>query len=287
MRPVDLRTRIFLDSGDPAETREALSLLGFLDGQTTNPTLIARSPGAVERLSWGRKFSEREAYDFYQRAIKEISDLIPQGSISIEVYADAATTPEQMVEQGKEFFAWIPNAHIKFPCTYEGMKAAYLAVKKGIRVNMTLCFSQEQAAAVHSLTVGAPLGDVFVSPFIGRLDDGGENGVDLVVNILNMYQRGESHVQVLAASVRTLDHLLYCLQMGVDIITAPLSVLKLWASANTRMPGPDFKYDAGRLAPIPYREVRLGLALPAYNLMHPLTDAGIKKFVADWKAIIK
>ena len=143
MRPQGLKTKIFLDSGDPRETREALSILGFLDGQTTNPSLIAKNPNAA-----GKKFAAAEVLNFYRGVVQEVSSLIPQGSVSIEVYADAATPAEEMLDQATQFFKWIPNAHIKFPTTAEGLKAAELAVADGMRVNMTLVFSQQQAAAV-------------------------------------------------------------------------------------------------------------------------------------------
>ncbi len=97
-------------------------------------------------------------------------------------------------------FSWIPNAHVKFPTSREGLEAAGRAVKEGLRVNMTLCFTQEQAAAVYSATAGAKKGDVFISPFIGRLDDRGENGMDLIENIQKMYGTGDGHVEVLTAS---------------------------------------------------------------------------------------
>ena len=87
-------------------------------------------------------------------------------------------------------FGWIPNAHVKFPTSAEGLKAAEKAIGLGLRVNMTLCFSQAQAAAVYAATRGARKGQVFVSPFIGRLDDRGENGMDLIANILRMYAKG-------------------------------------------------------------------------------------------------
>ena len=171
MRPKNLQTKIFLDGGDPMETREIIDLLGFLDGQTTNPTLIAKNPEAKARLGRGEKFSEKEIYDFYRGVVQEISQMIPAGSVSIEVYADHSTSSEEMLAQGREFFKWIPNAHIKYPTTTEGLKAAEQSVKEGIRVNMTLCFSQAQAAAVYAATAGAKKGQVFISPFVGRLDD--------------------------------------------------------------------------------------------------------------------
>src|SRR5512139_2619507 len=109
MRPKDLKARIFLDGGDPGETRETLHLLGFLDGQTTNPTLISKNPQARKRLDQGETFTKEDALNFYRDTVREISGLIPQGSVSIEVYADLSTTAEKMLRQGEEMFSWIPN----------------------------------------------------------------------------------------------------------------------------------------------------------------------------------
>src|SRR5512139_2316371 len=124
MRPLNLKTKIFLDGGDPDETRQLLGLLGFLDGQTTNPTLISKNPEARMRLEGGEKFSAEEILAFYRKVVGEVSGLIPKGSISVEVYADARTTSEAMCRQAQEMFSWIPNAHIKFPTTTEGLKSA-------------------------------------------------------------------------------------------------------------------------------------------------------------------
>jgi transaldolase len=287
MRPKNLRTKIFLDGGDPGECREILSLLGFLDGQTTNPTLISKNPEVHARLGQGERFSEPEIFRFYQRVVKELSELIPQGSISIEVYADPSTKAEQMVEQGKEMFSWIPNAHIKFPSSKEGLKAAEHAVNGGLRVNMTLCFRQEQAAAVYAATTGAKQGDVFVSPFIGRLDDRGENGMDLIANLVNMYRQGDGHVEVLTASVRTIDHLLCALKMGSDIITAPFDILKKWAEDGLALPEAGYAYDAGGLKEIPYKHIDLKQSWQEYDIDHELTVTGMEKFSLDWNKLIK
>src|SRR3972149_3699119 len=102
MRPPDLKTKIFLDGGDPGETREVVRLLGFLDGQTTNPTLISKNPETRRRLAGGDKFTEEEILSFYKGVVREISALIPQGSISIEVYGDISTPAESMLRQGEE-----------------------------------------------------------------------------------------------------------------------------------------------------------------------------------------
>jgi len=257
MRPENLKTKIFLDGGDPHETKEIIGLLGFLDGQTTNPTLISKNPSARERLQKGDKFSREEILNFYHFVVREVSALIPQGSVSVEVYADASTSAEQMLKQGRAMFSWIPNAHIKFPTATEGLKAAEQAVKEGLRVNMTLCFTQEQAAAVYAATLGAKRGNVFVSPFIGRLDDRGENGMDLIANILCMYRKGNAHVEVLTASVRTLDHLLYALKLGSDIITAPFAILKEWGQTGLPLPDDDYVYRSAELKAIAYKNIDL------------------------------
>jgi len=287
MRPKNLKTRIFLDGGDPEETKEIIRLLGFLDGQTTNPTLISKNPRARHRLEKGEKFTREEIIDFYQETVREISKLIPQGSISVEVYADHSTLAEAMLSQGKEMFSWIPNAHIKFPTSREGLKAAEQAVKSGMRVNLTLCFSQEQAAAVYAATRGVKRGDAFVSPFIGRLDDRGENGMDLISHILQMYRKGDGHVMVLTASVRKMDHLLYAIKLGSDIMTAPFNVLKEWAEKGLPMPGDDYVYRPEGLKSIPFKEIDLTKNWQSYDIRHELTDKGMERFSADWNALIK
>jgi len=287
MKRKDLKARIFLDGGDPDETRKAMGLLGFLDGQTTNPTLISKNPRARARLEKGEKFTREEIIDFYHETVKEISKLIPQGSVSVEVYSDLSTLAEPMLKQAKEMFSWIPNAHIKFPTSREGLKAAEQAVKSGFRVNLTLCFTQEQAAAVYAATRGAKKGYVFVSPFIGRLDDRGENGMDLISNILKMYQKGDGHVELLTASVRKADHLLYALKLGSDIITVPFNVLKEWGEKGMPMPKSDYVYDSGSLKAIPFKEIDLAKNWETYDIRHELTDKGMERFSADWNALIK
>jgi transaldolase len=286
-RPKSLKTRIFLDGGNPDETRETIALLGFLDGQTTNPTLISKNPEVKERLERGERFSEKQILDFHRKVVQKISGLIPEGSISIEVYSDISTTAEQMLRQGKEMFSWIPNAHIKFPTVREGLKAARQALKEKMRVNMTLCFSQEQAAAVYAATLGARKGEVFVSPFIGRLDDRGENGMDLISNILQMYKKGDGHVEVLTASVRKIDHILYAIHLGSDIITAPFRVLKEWGERQLSLPREDYTYDPGNPRPILYKEIPLDRSWEDYDIRHELTDKGMEQFSADWNALIK
>lgn len=327
MRSQNLKTKIFIDSGDPAETKQAIELLGFLDGQTTNPSLIAKHPKAAARMARGEKFTSEEIYGFYKEVVGELSKMMPGGSISIEVYADGLTTAEQMFAQGQEMFGWIPNAHIKFPTTAAGLEAAERAIKEGMRVNMTLCFSQAQAVAVYAATRGAKKGAVFVSPFVGRLDDRGENGMGLIANIIKMYRGGEGgaaggytssagsgngsaagqtsvagrasdgrafgdhapdgHVEVLTASVRTMEHFLYALALGSDIITAPFKILKEWGDRKMPVPGADFKYNAGELKPIPYQQLDLNKDWRSFDLRHDLTDKGIERFAQDWNNLIR
>ena len=281
MKPSNLKTRIVLDSGDPQETREALELLGFLDGQTTNPSLIANNPQTA-----GKKFSKNEILDFYKKVVQEISGLIPAGSVSVEVYADPSTTATDMIEQGKAFNEWIPNAHIKYPTTSAGLQAAEFSVSQRMRINLTLCFSQEQAAAVYEATKGAQKGEVFVSPFVGRLDDRGENGMDLIRNIINMYDSGDDHVEVLTASVRNLEHLLYAVALGSDIVTAPLKILREWVEQGLRIPDQDYRYQPLNLRDILPRPVELGRPWGEYGVKHELTDVGIAKFSSDWNNLI-
>ena len=211
--------------------------------------------------------------------------------VSIEVFADLDSRAEEMLAQGQEMFTWIPNAYVKYPCTHEGLRAAEMSVQKSIRVNMTLCFSQEQAAAVYAATQGSKE-PVYVSPFVGRLDDQGENGMDLIRNIKKMYQRSDGHVHVLAASIRTINHLLCSFFLGAELVTVPSKVLQEWAAAGFPMPDQDFVYkgvDAkGRpLQPIPYKDLDLKLPWDSFDLTHELTTKGIQKFVADYQSTLR
>ena len=300
--------KIFLDGGDPKETKEMISLLGSLDGQTTNPTLIAKSPEAQKRIAAGQKFTSKETMDFYRGVVTELSGLLPKGSISIEVYADQNTTAEEMLKQAREMWQWIPNtppvrsktskmsadsqanrtsngAHIKFPTTHLGLVAAEQLISEGGRVNMTLVFSQEQAAAVHAATRGAKKGDVFVSPFIGRLDDIGECGCDLIKNIREMYDEAGSHVEVLAASIRSTEHFLASLAYNADILTVPAKAIRSWVEAG-KGDGKGYTYDAKGLKPIPYKKLDLSKGWRDFDISHPLTEKGVEKFAADWNALI-
>jgi len=279
-----MQTKIFLDGGDPKETREVLALLGSLDGQTTNPTLIAKNPYARARFEKGEKFTKQEIMDFYKSVVSDISVLIPQGSVSIEVYADKTTTAEAMLAQAREMWKWIPNAHIKFPTTQVGLTCAEQFTSEGGRVNMTLVFTEAQAAAVHSATRGAKKGDVFVSPFVGRLDDVGENGMSLISNIRRMYDEAGSHVEILSASIRSKEHFLATLSARADIITAPIKAIQEWVT-NGKETGDGYVYDAGALTAIPYRSFDLTKEWQTFDISHSLTEKGVERFASDWNGL--
>jgi transaldolase len=285
------KTKILVDGGDPEETLQIKSLIGFVDGQTTNPSLIAKNPEIQRRLASGHQLSEQEEKDAYKKIVQRISPLVGDAGVSIEVFADIGSRAEEMLVQGQEMFAWIPNAYVKYPCTHEGLRAAEMSVQDSIRVNMTLCFSQEQAAAVYAATRGSKA-PVYVSPFVGRLDDQGEDGMDLVRNIKKMYERSDGHVHVLAASIRTINHLLCSFSLGAELATVPSKVLREWAAAGFPIPDQDFKYKAvdpkGKgLKPIPYKDLDLNLPWDSFDLAHELTTKGIQKFVADYQSTLR
>lgn len=278
------KTKILLDGGDPQDTQRIKELLGFVDGQTTNPTLIAKNPHIRQLIAAGHKLSKKEELDEYRRIVQTISPLVGQAGVSIEVFSDQNTTAEEMLDQGREMFSWIPNAYVKYPCTAEGLRAAKMSVGEGIRVNMTLCFSQQQAAAVYAETKGTKE-PVYVSPFVGRLDDIGQNGMDLVRNIKQMFSNSDGHVLVLAASIRSLEHLLYCFLLETELATVPAKTLEQWAGRDFLMPDRLFQYrSSGK--PIPYEELDLGQAWDRFDIKHELTRKGIEKFVADYRATL-
>ena len=285
------KTKIIVDGGDPNETLRVKVLIGFVDGQTTNPSLVAKNPDIKRLIASGRRLSSQEERNEYKKIVQSISPLVGDAGVSIEVFADIGTRAEEMLAQGQEMFAWIPNAYIKYPCTHEGLRVAQMSVQKGIRVNMTLCFSQEQAAAVYAATKGAKE-PVYVSPFVGRLDDRGENGMDLVRNIKAMYAGGDGHVHVLAASIRSVNHLLCSFALSAELATVPTTVLEEWAATGFPMPDQDFRYRAldaaGKvLKALPYKELDLNLPWESFDIAHELTTKGIQKFVADYQSTLK
>ena len=204
--------------------------------------------------------------------------------MSIEVLSDEKTTAQEMFSQGQEMFSWIPNAYIKYPCTAEGLRAAQMSVEQGVRVNMTLCFSQQQAAAVYAATKGTKE-PAYVSPFVGRLDDIGQNGMDVVKNIKRMFSKGDGHVLVLAASIRSLEHLLYCFTLETELVTVPAKILELWANKNSPIPDIQFQYKTSGKS-VPYEELNLEGPWETFDIQHDLTRKGVEKFAADYRATL-
>jgi transaldolase len=285
------KTKILVDGGDPNETLRIKGLLGFVDGQTTNPSLVAKNPEIQQLVASGHTLSSEEEKNEYKKIVQSISPVVGDAGVSIEVFADLDTTAENMLAQGQEMFSWIPNAYIKYPCTREGLRAAQLSVKKDMRVNMTLCFSQEQAAAVYAATRGSKQ-PVYVSPFVGRLDDHGEDGMDLIKNIKKMYQHGDGHVHVLAASIRGVNHLLCSFALSSELATVPGKVLEQWAAEAFPMPDVNFSYrgvdkNGKPLKALLYKELDLNLPWQSFDIAHELTNKGIQKFVADYQSTLK
>lgn len=283
-------TKILVDGGDPEETQRVKTLLGFLDGQTTNPTLVAKNPDVQRRIASGRKLSREEHKQEYKEIVRRISPLVGSAGVSIEVFADFDTTAEQMLAQGEEMYSWIPNAYVKYPCIREGLRAAKMSVERNMRVNMTLCFSQSQAAAVYAATKGSRE-PVYVSPFVGRLDDRGDDGMQVVRNIKKMYKQGDGHVHTLVASLRRLDHLLCAFALEAELATAPAKILEQWATDGFPLPDPNYQYEpvdakGKTLRPIPYEDLNLNASWESLDLKHELTDKGIEKFVADYKSTL-
>lgn len=283
-RPDTLHTRIFLDGSDLNEMDQVAEKLGFLDGQTTNPSNFVKAI-KQEQGKNTLTFEQDTLYKEYKSRVQAISKKVPHGSVSIEVYADSHTSAENMIAQGKEMNTWINNAHIKLPITKAGLQTAEALVREGIRVNMTLCFTQEQAAAVYAATRGAKKGDVFISPFIGRINDTGENGMDLVKNILRMYAEGDGHVEVLAASIRTGEQLAEAIAVGSHITTSYKSAIDEWITHGMPVLSPE-EFNHPAFAPIPYQEVNLSQSWKEYDITHSMTDDGLRRFAEDWNALL-
>lgn len=209
--------KFFVDTADVAEIR-ALNELGLVDGVTTNPSLIAKS---------GRDMSE---------AIREICDLVA-GPVSAEV---TATDVDGMLAEARKLRAIAGNVTIKVPLTEAGIQSCKALSDDGASVNVTLCFSSAQAI------LAAKAGAAFISPFVGRLDDIGQDGMGLIEEICEIYSNYDFTTEVLVASIRHPMHVVEAARMGADVATVPPSVLKQM-----------FK--------------------------HPLTDKGLQAFLDDWK----
>ena len=210
--------RFFIDTANVDEIRQANDM-GIICGVTTNPSLIAKE---------GRDFKE---------VIKEITSIV-DGPISGEVKA-TTTQAEDMVKEGREIH---PNMVVKIPMTPEGLKAVKILTAEGIKTNVTLVFSAGQAL------LAARAGATYVSPFLGRLDDISMPGIDLINDIMEIYQMHDIQTQIIAASVRNPIHVVDCAKAGADIATVPFKVLMQMTK-------------------------------------HPLTDAGIEKFKEDYRKV--
>lgn len=208
--------KFFVDTADIAEIKDLLPT-GLVDGVTTNPSLIMKS---------GRDFRE---------VVAEICSLVP-GPVSAEVTAVEA---DKMIAEGKSLAKIAGNVTVKLPLTIEGLKACRALADDGLKTNVTLCFSSNQAL------LAAKAGASFISPFIGRLDDIGADGMELIREIRAIYDNYDFKTEVLAASIRSPMHIRDCALAGADVATAPPSVIKSLAN-------------------------------------HPLTDKGLAAFLSDW-----
>ena len=210
--------KFFVDSADVAEIRD-LAKTGLVDGVTTNPSLVAKS---------GRKFFD---------VLAEICAAV-EGPVSAEV---TATDADAMVAEGRTLAKLAANVAVKVPLTWDGLKACRALAQAGTKVNVTLCFSANQAI------LAAKAGAAFVSPFVGRLDDVGEDGMDLIRDIRTIYDNYERFTtEILVASIRHPRHVTDAAKIGADVCTVPPDVLRKLAQ-------------------------------------HPLTDRGLDAFLADWK----
>ncbi|CAN5187788.1 fructose-6-phosphate aldolase [soil metagenome] len=286
---------VFLDSGNPEETRKAKNLLGTLDGQTTNPSLVVKNPEVATYLANGKKLTEQELLSIYNKIIVEIEKELPNGHISIEVNANWDSTAADLLKQAEDMGTWVQNANVKFPTTNAGVEAANEYVKHGGRVNMTLVFDQIQAAAVYAATVPTTK-QCFISPFMGRWDDRGFNGIDLIANIVDMYEEydlkrnAEPHMLVLAASIRSMDHLYASIHLGADILTIPLKTIEMWVSEGKKIPDEKYVLPKPELEPIPFKEISFDENYKEFDIKQfdgNLLDEGLKKFAADWKSLLK
>ena len=217
--------RIFLDTANIDEIRDG-ACLGVVSGVTTNPSLVAKEGKADLRE--------------YREAVREIAQII-DGPISAEVLAPEVPS---MLEEGHEIATWTPNVVVKLPSTAAGFEATSLLAKEGIKVNQTLCFSVNQAI------LAALAGATYVSPFVGRLDDIGEDGMGLVADIVQVFRKQGFDTKVLAASLRHPVHVVEAAKTGADIVTLPYKVL-------TQM------------------------------VQHPLTDLGVARFAEDWHRLVR
>lgn len=301
-------TKFLIDSGDPDEFREVRQLAeqqgSELWGATTNPTLVAK------KLS-GKKVTRDEAFELQKQIVLEIIGIVP-GAVSAEVYADEKTTADEMVAQGRQITTWHERVVVKLPTTIEGFKARTVLRKEKVPINNTLVFSQTQTFAIclHEQIVQKQFGPInnlyppFISPFVGRLEDQGEDGMAVVEQGMRIKQLFEGVPSgtpwMLEASVRHTGHIKAGLELGVELLTAPAKVYHEWFGL-TRQEQEKINPAAHsqRLQKKPYwdppEELRAITTIENFmeviesgklNIQHPLTANGLIRFAEDWKAII-
>jgi transaldolase len=283
MNQNNFSTKFFLDSADPNETRQLLTILKNLSGQTTNPSLVVKNP-KIKDFYEKNKIDNQKLFELYKEAIVEILEINPNLDVSVEVYADQKTSFQEILSQAKEIQAWNlgKNIRVKFPSTPNGIEAAIEYLKHNGKINMTLIFNQFQAAAIQKASENLQTKDnIVISPFIGRLDDIQENGIDLIKNIQKMYKKSNSKIQILAASVRSERHLIECLNLKVDIITAGLESLKTISNLDLNQ-----KFQTPELKEIPYQKIDFNKTWQQIYKNDKLTEAGLIKFADDWNAVL-
>lgn len=300
--------KFLLDSGDPDEYREIAALAKErgkarlptpgtggqeLWGATTNPTLIAK------KLT-GQKITRDEAFALQKKIVLEILDIV-EGAVSAEVYADTNTQADEMISQGKEIAAWHDRIVVKLPTTIEGFKARTELRRNGFLTNNTLVFSQQQIFAIclheqivrKEFSLEEPLWPPFISPFVGRLDDIGLQGIDLVANGMKIKKLLKPTLWMLEASVRSPQQINEGEEIGSELVTAPAKVYRDYfqgIQASTK---------EIRLQPIPYWEpseellkietvdgFMEAITSGKLDLHHDLTDKGIIRFSDDWNSLM-
>lgn len=296
-------TKYILDSGDINEYKQVIELAHTAHeeiwGGTTNPSLIAK------KLT-GKKVTQQEAFALQKEIVLEILSLVP-GAVSAEVYADPKTPPQQMIEQGREIATWHERVVVKLPTTIAGFKARTELRKLGIPVNNTLVFSQEQIFAIclHEALMQklyqpkASLYPSFISPFVGRLDDSGENGMDIIKHTMRLKAMFKTPLWSLEASVRTLAHMAKGLALQTELITAPANIYKEWlllpleekqrheeeSEAGVTISEWNPSAEMGQITSIEIFDQML--LTNQLDIRHELTDKGIIKFTQDWQSILQ
>lgn len=289
--------KFLLDSGDPDEYREIAKLATEkrreLWGATTNPSLIAK------KLS-GQKVTRDELFGLQKKIVLEILEIVP-GAVSAEVYADDKTSAEEMIAQGRDIATWHDRIVVKLPTTVEGFKARTELRKDNIIINNTLVFSQQQIFAIclHEQIVTKQFSleptqwPSFISPFVGRLDDTGLQGIDLVANGMKIKRLLKPELWMLEASARTPQHILEGEELGSELLTAPGKVYKEYFEGISPSTGQK------QLQTIPYWDPPIELlkietvegfmdaiTSGSLDIMHDLTEKGLVRFAEDWNNLI-